>query len=205
MKFVRQTQEKLLTRILFLEQHVNPPSGGDDALEDDIFHHGDCADSGQTFCDQEIPASLPMAQQFSQTMQNMQQTAPICVPTKGSRRGSQTLDSSSIAKHTLAPPDHIASCNPKLVKASKAPTFAVKLAKESFFGEDVLRCCTVNGCREYPGLPVAELQELKQYLFTRLTVYWSNPTEFETVWSDCVGAIGQACARERRKTTLMKS
>ena len=59
--------------------------------------------------------------------------------------------------------------------------------------------CTVLGHRDFPGLPVAELQELKQYIFSRLTGFWSYPTEFEPLWSDCIAAIGQACSSLRRK------
>ena len=124
---------------------------------------------------------------------------------KVSRRGSRVLDSASILKHKLAPPDDIAAANAKLVKPSKAATFSVKLARESFFGDDVLAQCTTLGCREYPGLPHAELQELKEYIFSRLTVYWGNPTEFETLWGECVGAIGQACARARRQRNATRS
>jgi hypothetical protein len=67
-------------------------------------------------------------------------------------------------------------------------------------GDDVhvLAKCTVFGCRDYPGLPPAELQALKQYIFSRFPVYWSNTSEFEMLWSDCIASIGQACGRERR-------
>ena len=75
----------------------------------------------------------------------------------------------------------VAAANTKYAKPSKAPTFTVKLAKEAFFGDDVLAQCTVYGCRDYPGLPFTELQALKQYTFERLTDYWSNPAEFETL------------------------
>jgi len=45
------------------------------------------------------------------------------------------------------------------------------------------------GCREYPGLPIDELNELKQALFTKFPKFWANPVEYEDVWSCCVDSI----------------
>ena len=78
--------------------------------------------------------------------------APKCA--KVLRRGGRILDSSTIQKHKLSSPDDVAAANTKYAKPSKAPTFTVKLAKEAFFGDDVLAQCTVYGCRDYPGLPL---------------------------------------------------
>ena len=43
---------------------------------------------------------------------------------------------------------------------------AVKLVRESFFGTEVMQQCTVMGHSAYPALPNAELNELKQILFS---------------------------------------
>lgn len=75
---------------------------------------------------------------------------------------------------------------------------AVKLARESFFGTDVLAKCTVMGCRDFPALPVNELNELKQLIFSMFPTYWNTPIEFESkVWCSCVTSIGQLCKRLR--------
>ena len=58
----------------------------------------------------------------------------------------------------------------------------VKLAKEAFFGEDVLARCTVSGYRDLPALPLLELNGLKQALFNQFPNYWHTPEEFERVW-----------------------
>lgn len=89
----------------------------------------------------------------------------------------------------------------KLKVESKIGTLAVKLARTSFFGPDVMAKCTVQGVRDYPGLPSAELGELKIALFRLFPQYWSNPAEFESLWGTCIEALGQACKRLRKNPT----
>lgn len=77
---------------------------------------------------------------------------------------------------------------------------AVKLARDCFFGNNVLQRCTVMGCRDYPALPFQELNELKQVIFSIFPKYWHNPVEFESqIWNTCVNSIGQLCKRLRDK------
>ena len=80
---------------------------------------------------------------------------------------------------------------------SKLPTLAVKLAKVSFFGAEVMSKCTVAGNRDLPGLPTNELESLKHTLFTLFPQYWQSPQEFEPLWKSCTEAVGQACKRLR--------
>ena len=107
---------------------------------------------------------------------------------------------SIINKDSLISPTQAFAKYHKLVVVSKAPTLTTKLAQDAFFGEDVLRCCTVMGCREQPGLPIRELNELKQAMFAKFPQYWPNPVEFEVLWTLCVDAIGQLCKRLRKAT-----
>ncbi len=101
-------------------------------------------------------------------------------------------------KDTLIPVNATLNKYQKLKKESTASKMAVKLAKESYFGEEVLRQCTVMGCRQYPGLPIKELNELKQTMFGLFPIYWTNNIGFDTdIWSQCVTAIGQLCKRLR--------
>ena len=69
---------------------------------------------------------------------------------------------------------------------------ALKLA-----GEKVMAQCTVAGDRDLPGLPVNEVQLLKNQIFTLFPVYWNSPFEFEPVWTRCTESLGQACKRLR--------
>ena len=57
--------------------------------------------------------------------------------------------------------------------------------------------CTVQGVRDFPGLPSTELSELKNTRFVAFPQYWSNPAEFESLWGACIESIGQACKRLR--------
>ena len=57
----------------------------------------------------------------------------------------------------------------------------------------MLAQCTVSGLRQLPALPLTELNELKQTMFTRFPEFWGNPIEFESVWALCSDAVNQAC------------
>ena len=85
------------------------------------------------------------------------------------------------------------------MKGSKLPALPVKLAKEAFFGERIMKQCTPLGRRELPSLPTAELSKLKEALFSYTPQYWTNIAEFESLWTDCIASIGQACKRLRNK------
>ena len=75
------------------------------------------------------------------------------------------LPSSIIKKDKLVPASHIFQKYPKLLCESRIGTLAVKLAKDAYFGEDVMVQCTVAGERDLPGLPLDELHQLKQALY----------------------------------------
>ena len=47
-------------------------------------------------------------------------------------------------------------------KESSAVEFACKLAREAYFGIDVMGKCTCNGSGDKPGLPKAKLLEVKE-------------------------------------------
>ena len=87
---------------------------------------------------------------------------------------------------------------------SKAGKLAVRLAKESFFGEDVLAKCTVGGHQGLPALPVDELNELKQTMFLEFPNYRPTSQEFEGVWSSITEAIGQAVKGLRKKGVALQ-
>jgi hypothetical protein len=86
---------------------------------------------------------------------------------------------------------------PGLIYESKVGTLATKLAKEAFFGDDVLVQCTIAGERDYPGLPEEELMQLKHAVFMQFPRFWNSPQEFEPLWKKCQASIGQACKRLR--------
>ena len=108
------------------------------------------------------------------------------------------LPSSVINKTKLVTPNSIIQSNPSLMCPSKVPTLALKLAKESFFGDEVMARCTVAGSRDLPALPTNELHHLKHILLNLFPQYWRSPHEFEPVWNSCTNSIGQCCKRLRR-------
>ena len=114
------------------------------------------------------------------------------------KKASNALPSSAINKEKLKAPVLVIKQHPKLRGDSKAGTLAVKLAREAIFGDDVLAKCTPGGSGELPALPNDELNLLKEEMFEQFSQYWSNPVEFEAVWSICFNAVGQACKRLRK-------
>lgn len=125
---------------------------------------------------------------------------PQCFPIEGRKRHDQnaSLPSIEIKKENLSPSDIILKKYPALHNENSISTLAVKLAQFSYFGPKVLKKCTVMGCSSHPSLPINELNELKQEIFSLCPQYWSNKLEFESkVWNACVNSIGQLCKRLR--------
>ena len=110
---------------------------------------------------------------------------------------SAALPSSVINKKKLVPPETVIENNRNLMCPSKVSTLALKLAKESFFGEDIMARCTFAGSRDCPALPTAEKNELKALVQSFFPQYWRTPQEFEPIWSGCINSIGQGCKRLR--------
>ena len=100
------------------------------------------------------------------------------------------LPSSAINRVKLKESSEVILKYPKLRSPSTVGTLAIKLAREAVFGEEVLAQCTVYGDRELPGLPVEELQELKQTLLAQYPDYWKSQHEFEPLWKTSTDAIG---------------
>ena len=108
--------------------------------------------------------------------------------------GNTSLSSSAINKERLKSASDVILKYPKLQSQSSVGTLAAKLAREAFFGE-VLAKCTVAGDCGLPGLPVQELQRLKQTLLAQFPNYWKSPYEFEPLWKTSSESISQLCKR----------
>ena len=114
------------------------------------------------------------------------------------------LSSSEINKKGLQTTDTFFISHRNLKGESKAGMLSVRLAKKVYFGEEVRGKCTVSGLRGLPGLPVAELGELKQTIFLQFPQFWQNPVEFEQLWSKCADAINQSCKKIRQEQQQRK-
>ncbi len=90
-----------------------------------------------------------------------QQSQVICLPVKFKENTLQ-LPSSSIKIAELTSAKKTIERYPKLVTESKVGQLAVKLARETFFGDNVLMKCTVMGCGKLPALPKVEINKLKK-------------------------------------------
>ena len=86
---------------------------------------------------------------------------------------------------------------PGLHSEAKIGSMAVKLAKESIFGEEIMRKSTVKGCRNLAPLPENGLLKSKESLLAVFPQYWDSPTLFEPLWAKSLEAVGQACKRLR--------
>jgi len=95
----------------------------------------------------------------------------------------------------LKPAADVIGNNQKLLQStSKAGQLAVKLARESYFGEEIMKVSTVSSLRR------EKLKEIKARLYE---VYrFSNQVEFEPLWQKCLISISIACQGLRMKDNL---
>ena len=119
----------------------------------------------------------------------------ISIPSK-----SNSLMSASISRTKLFPVGLCLARCPNLQTESKITVLAVKLAKESFFGQNIMRQCTTMGHGRFPSLLNKELNDLKQTIFSVFPKYWSSPEIFEGLWRNCAEAIGQTCKSYRSES-----
>ena len=126
---------------------------------------------------------------------------PPQLPRRESReQAPPTLPSSSIPKSSLLPVSSVVHNYADLVgKEGKMTTLAVALAREAFFGEEVMAQCTAKGHDGKPGLPQQELMALKEEIRRLFPNYWNSPLVFEEKWNKCSEQISQACNRVRAK------
>lgn len=109
------------------------------------------------------------------------------------------LPSHEIQKHKLRSVEDVLLQYKKLTTdVAKAGSLATKLAREAVFGVYVMKLCTPLGSRELPGLPVAELQHLRQTVLQQYPQFWQDATLFDPIWKKCQCSIEQACKHLRR-------
>lgn len=191
-----QQQWQLMQQLQTIQQQQQACGWGNTSLNDPQSDQRDWLWSNHlTPIRQEAYERFPQNSPQNVHQQASQQPPPLdgpcAVPIK-QRPNTSYLPSSSIRKNCLKNPEDVIRKYPKLRGESKAGKLAVKLAREAYFGEDVLSRCTVNGFRELPALPIAELSELKQMMLMQFPKYWNSVQEFESLWLICCDAIGQA-------------
>ena len=80
---------------------------------------------------------------------NKQPTANSQLPDSN----NNAITSATVQPTHLKDPHVVLQNNPKLCTKGNIRRLAVKLARESFFGEEVMEKCTVHGHKNLPGLP----------------------------------------------------
>ena len=127
---------------------------------------------------------------------------PVVPPSSTSRR----LPSAAINKSLLSSVEAVLRKNENIVgREGKMGTLTVLLARECFFGEDVMVQCTTHGYGGKPGLPIAELMELKAVIRRSFPKYNIATHDFEIAWTKCAEALSQGCNRLRAKKKIHNS
>ena len=165
------------------------------------------ANQSNTPAHQQVPPSLYLTPQSSQSQPQLPVTPTLPNVTPHFVMSQckaihfdpkqKYLPSTNIQKQKLRSPEDVLQKYSNLRGRAKVGLLTVKLAKEAFFGENVMVMCTVNGKRQLPGLPLAELNSLKQTVFQQFPEFWNNCAEFEDVWGVCVDALNQSCKHTR--------
>ena len=65
---------------------------------------------------------------------------------------------------SLIQPEDLLLKYPKLNNLSRVGALSAKLAREVYFGKNIMSKCTVYGCRDRPPLPKAQLEKMKIFL-----------------------------------------
>ena len=133
-------------------------------------------------------------------------TAASTCPTTSTGSGGVAFNTSTKENMALPPINHAALLSPKVVVekypkllvCSKLPTLAVKLAKEAYFGPEVMNYCTFHGVGSHHALPPAEVKKMKEFLFKiSFPDVVTSRVEFEDTWTRCIESVGQKCKKLR--------
>ena len=127
----------------------------------------------------------------------------LCSPTVLlARKVRNPLPSSEVDKRDLMSVEEFLSLHSTEIKEGKYTMSHLcrRLACECFFGKEVLTKCSPLGCGTHPGLPVAELNQLKQTLMDCFPRYWDDLSAFEAEWNKVwIGAISDLCAKLKKE------
>ena len=68
---------------------------------------------------------------------------------------------------------------------------ATKLARNTYFGQEVLAGSTVSGTGTLRPLNPTQLQAMREAIRSKFMDV--SPTEFESIWAKCVESVGRLC------------
>ena len=96
----------------------------------------------------------------------------------------------------MASPEDVLMKYPKLNNLSRIGAMSAKLAREFYFGKNLMARSTVYGCRDRPPLPKQQVEQLKVFLMN--TFKFNKGPDFESHWRYCIDAINHSCAAIRK-------
>lgn len=105
------------------------------------------------------------------------------------------------AEEVLLSPDEVIKKYPKYVNTSNIGRLAVRLAREAYFGKELMKKSTALGCQDKPRLPKEKLDSLKLKLLSLFPQFAAAPHEFEPLWTRSVAAINHHAASLRSNFT----
>ena len=105
---------------------------------------------------------------------------------------AQYKNNSPEADNDLVSNEDVLLRYPKLNTLCKVGSLAAKLAREAYFGKDLMTKCSVFGARGRPSLPAPQLKHMKSFLINRFK-FNKAPQEFEPHWKFCIDAINHSC------------
>ena len=91
---------------------------------------------------------------------------------------------------------------PNLLFVGKIGTLAVKLAREAYFGADLMAMCTIQGSKGLAPLPKDGINHMKRL---QMRYFGVSNVEFAALWKICEDSIGHACnaCRKLRRVEII--
>ncbi len=96
----------------------------------------------------------------------------------------------------LVAPGVVLSKYDRLRGTSKMGELAAKLAREAFFGEDVMAKSTVCGTQGMIPLDPGKVAQLREVILSLFSQYACSPHFFAPIWKKCQDSINHAVGRD---------
>ena len=116
-----------------------------------------------------------------------------------------TVTPSDRAESELVSVDEVLLKYPKLCCQKNVSRLAVKIARESIFGQKVMQESTPSGTLKLKKLAPGKLETIKNTIRTFFPSSDINAAEFELTWKVCIESISQACKHERKKAQTLST
>ena len=116
-----------------------------------------------------------------------------------------TVTPSDRAESELVSVDEVLLKYPKLCCQKNVSRLAVKIARESIFGQKVMQESTPSGTLKLKKLAPCKLETIKNTIHTFFPSSDINAAEFELTWKVCIESISQACKHERKKVQSLST